>query len=154
MTRFQYDSSVVVAFLDRWQPETHSFHLAVGKMTVSPTVSPQDVVMLFGLVCMSRDGGHQHHQHMVTGLSCLVRECSSERSRASAVRAVRFVRRRAWTHVDLVATVQHTCFYLIFFHILYVFKTNVTIELCVQEDYMADDAEPGTINKFLEAYLL
>jgi hypothetical protein len=34
------------------------------------------------------------------------------------------------------------------FHLLYVFKTNVTIELFVQADYFVDDVEPGTVDRF------
>jgi hypothetical protein len=30
----------------------------------------------------------------------------------------------------------------------------VKIDLFVQDNYMADDAEPGTIDRFLEVYLL
>jgi hypothetical protein len=40
------------------------------------------------------------------------------------------------------------------FHLFYVFKTNVTIDLSMQANYMADDAEPWTVDRFLEAYLL
>jgi hypothetical protein len=40
------------------------------------------------------------------------------------------------------------------FHLLYVFKTNVTIHLSVHVYYLVDDAEPGTVGMFLEAYLL
>jgi hypothetical protein len=46
MTHFQYDSSLIAAFLDWWRPETHSFHLPIGEMTVSL----EDVSMLFGLL--------------------------------------------------------------------------------------------------------
>jgi hypothetical protein len=46
MTRFQYDSSLIAVFLDRWQPETQSFHLLVVKMTTSL----KDVAILFGLL--------------------------------------------------------------------------------------------------------
>jgi hypothetical protein len=39
-------------------------------------------------------------------------------------------------------------------HLLYVFKTNVTIHLSVQVDYKADNAELGTVGRFLDVYLL
>ena len=48
---FQFDMSLLVALLDRWRPETHTFHLTVGEMT--PTL--QDVMMLLGLPCAGRD---------------------------------------------------------------------------------------------------
>ena len=44
---FQFDMSLLAALLDRWCPETHTFHLPVGEMT--PTL--QDVAMLLGLPC-------------------------------------------------------------------------------------------------------
>jgi hypothetical protein len=40
------------------------------------------------------------------------------------------------------------------FHLLYVFNTKVSIDLSVQADYLADDVEPGTVDMFLEVYLL
>ena len=44
-TRFQYDMSLLAALLDRWRPETHTFHLTVGEM--APTL--QDMALLLGL---------------------------------------------------------------------------------------------------------
>jgi hypothetical protein len=102
MMCFLYDSSLITAFLDRWRLETHSFRLPVGEMTVSL----EDVAMLFslplGVVAMVA----------IDVPNTSVHERSSERSRASTLLAIRG---RAWTHHDLVAVVQHTCFYLIFF---------------------------------------
>ena len=51
--RFQFDMSLLTALLDRWHPETHTFHLPVGEMT--PTL--QDVAMLLGLPCAGRAVG-------------------------------------------------------------------------------------------------
>ena len=53
--RFQFDMSLLAAPLDRWCPETHTFHLTVGEMT--PTL--QDVMMLLGLPCAERAVGAQ-----------------------------------------------------------------------------------------------
>jgi hypothetical protein len=39
------DGPLMTAFVDRWRPETHSFHMACGEMTVTL----QDVAYLFGL---------------------------------------------------------------------------------------------------------
>jgi hypothetical protein len=75
-------------------------------------ISLQDVVMLFGLPLGRPDGGYCRPQLLVTGLPRSVRERSSERSRASALPAVLG---HAWSHLKLVAAVQRTCFYLIFF---------------------------------------
>ncbi|CAN6362460.1 unnamed protein product [Urochloa humidicola] len=39
------DNAALTALIDRWRPETHTFHLPAGEMTVTL----QDVSMLFGL---------------------------------------------------------------------------------------------------------
>ena len=44
-TRFQLDRSLLSALVDRWRPETHTFHLPCGEM--APTL--QDVTYLLGL---------------------------------------------------------------------------------------------------------
>ena len=43
--RFPFDRSLLTALVDRWRPETHTFHLPFGEMTVTL----QDVAMLTGL---------------------------------------------------------------------------------------------------------
>ena len=45
--KFSFDMSLLSALLDRWRPETHTFHLPVGEM--APTL--QDVSLLLGLPC-------------------------------------------------------------------------------------------------------
>ena len=45
--RFYFDRSLIAALVDRWRPETHTFHLPCGEMT--PTL--QDVSYLLGLSC-------------------------------------------------------------------------------------------------------
>ena len=44
-TRFQLDRSLLSALVDRWKPETHTFHLPCGEM--APTL--QDIAYLLGL---------------------------------------------------------------------------------------------------------
>ena len=44
---FSYDRSLLAALVDRWRPETHTFHFPVGEM--APTL--EDVSFLFGLPC-------------------------------------------------------------------------------------------------------
>ena len=39
------DAPLLRAFVDRWRPETHSFHLPCGKVTITM----QDVAMILGL---------------------------------------------------------------------------------------------------------
>lgn len=41
----QMDNAALTALVDRWRPETHTFHLPCGEMSVTL----QDVAMLFGL---------------------------------------------------------------------------------------------------------
>ena len=43
--RFPFDRSLLTALVDRWRPETHTFHLPFGEM--APTL--QDVSLLLGL---------------------------------------------------------------------------------------------------------
>jgi hypothetical protein len=42
---FSYDAPLIAAFMDRWRPETHTYHFPVGEMTLSL----EDVAMLGGL---------------------------------------------------------------------------------------------------------
>jgi hypothetical protein len=35
LTRFNFDAPLIAAFMDWWRPETHTFHLPVGEMTLS-----------------------------------------------------------------------------------------------------------------------
>ena len=48
--RFPYDQSLLSALVDRWRPETHTFHLPFAEMTVTL----QDVAMLTGLPLQGR----------------------------------------------------------------------------------------------------
>jgi hypothetical protein len=43
--RFSYDRSLLTCLVDRWRPETHTFHFPLGEM--APTL--QDVSYLLGL---------------------------------------------------------------------------------------------------------
>ena len=52
-TRFQFDMSLLAALVDRWRPETHTFHITVGE--TAPTL--QDVSLLLGLPCAGRAMG-------------------------------------------------------------------------------------------------
>jgi hypothetical protein len=47
MTRFQFVYSILSALLVHWRPETHTFHVTVGEMTVTL----QDTSLLIGLPC-------------------------------------------------------------------------------------------------------
>jgi hypothetical protein len=53
LTRFSYDASLIAAFMDRWRPETHTFHFPIGEMTLSL----EDTTMLGGLPCAGQPMG-------------------------------------------------------------------------------------------------
>jgi len=51
--RFPYDQSLLSALVDRWRPETHTFHMPFAEMAVTL----QDVSMLTGLPLRGRPIG-------------------------------------------------------------------------------------------------
>jgi hypothetical protein len=53
LTRFNFDAPLIAAFMDRWRPETHTFHLPIGEMTLSL----EDAAMLGGLPCAGQAMG-------------------------------------------------------------------------------------------------
>jgi hypothetical protein len=53
LTRFNYDAPLIAVFMDRWRPETHTFHFPVGEMTLSL----EDAAMLGGLPCAGQAMG-------------------------------------------------------------------------------------------------
>jgi hypothetical protein len=53
LTRFNYDAPLIAALMDRWRPETHTFHFPVGEMTLSV----EDAAMLGGLSCAGKAMG-------------------------------------------------------------------------------------------------
>jgi hypothetical protein len=53
LTRFNYDAPLIAAFMDRWRPETHTFHFPVDEMTLSL----EDAAMLGGLPCAGQAMG-------------------------------------------------------------------------------------------------
>jgi hypothetical protein len=63
LTRFNFDAPLIAAFMDRWQPETHTFHLPVGEMTLSL----EDAAMLGGLLCATQAMGPINIPHDMAG---------------------------------------------------------------------------------------
>jgi hypothetical protein len=53
LTRFNYDAPLIAAFMDPWRPETHTFHLPIGEMTLSL----EDAAMLGRLPCATQAMG-------------------------------------------------------------------------------------------------
>jgi hypothetical protein len=53
LTRLNYDAPLIATFMDRWRPETHTFHFPVGEMTISL----EDAAMLGGLSCAGQAMG-------------------------------------------------------------------------------------------------
>jgi hypothetical protein len=51
--RFNYDAPLIVAVMDRWRLETHTFHFPVGEMILSL----EDAAMLGGLSCAGQAMG-------------------------------------------------------------------------------------------------
>jgi hypothetical protein len=100
LTRFNFDAPLIAAFMDRWRPETHTFHFPVGEMTLSL----EDAAMLGGLWCAGETMGPIDIPATWQVL-CSVRERYSERSHAGAVSALR---RNPRAHLDLDPAVQRT----------------------------------------------
>jgi hypothetical protein len=50
---FNYDAPLIAMFMDRWRPETHTFHFPVGEMTLSL----EDAAIFRGLPCVGQAMG-------------------------------------------------------------------------------------------------
>ncbi|KAK1681324.1 hypothetical protein QYE76_042172 [Lolium multiflorum] len=87
------NAAALTAFVDRWRPETHTFHLRAGEMT--PTL--QDVSMIFGLpiqgepLCMNTaSDGRRRQMEDLIGMAPPPPAHTKERAPAGAPFAVWF----------------------------------------------------------------
>jgi hypothetical protein len=93
LTQFSYDTPLIIAFMDRWRPETHTFHFPVGEMTLSL----EDAAMLGGLPCAGEamrpiDITATWHADFLARFAYVLRA----------------LRRHPRAHLDLDLAVQHT----------------------------------------------
>ena len=93
-----------MALLDRWRPETHTFHLPVGELT--PTL--QDMAMLLGLPCAGgavgvEDVGLSWHDDLLARFAGVQR---NEAQRASVAVPALACEPRTRTDKEVAPTVQ------------------------------------------------
>lgn len=147
-SRFGYDYSLLAALLDRWRPETHTFHLSVGEMT--PTL--QDVALLLGLPLRGAAVGPTDtlggwREDLVARFSGVRRTEAAEPYREFA---------QSFTHgppqwwVLQFSVSHHTSSYFIELS-LHVLLTSYN---CMQVKHVPDDATEYEVARYFEAYLL
>ena len=100
-TQFRFDYGLVCALLDRWHPETHTFHFPWGEMMLTL----QDVALLLGLPCAGRAMGRLTSPDVTSGHPSEVRASGPQRPRP---RASAGLRQRPRTYLYLVAAVQNS----------------------------------------------
>lgn len=147
-TRFSYDRSLLTALLDRWRPETHTFHLPVGEMT--PTL--QDVSMILGLPLAGRAVGAMDVPS--TWREDLLQRFADVQRIPGAPAYQTFDRSKnkgppkSWV---VQFSVSDELNYVSFKSTVYI-RTHVCSFL--QADYMRPDVDDETVSRHLEAYLL
>jgi hypothetical protein len=147
LTRFNYDAPLIAVFMDRWRPETHTFHFLVGEMTLSL----EDAAMLGGLSCAGEAMGRSipargtltsllGSRTFLRTITCRRRTCPSP------------------TPTDPPGLGSSGSAYVI---VTLIFNVCMPLKrmwrwtfVCVQADYMADDTDDQTSDGFLEVYLL
>ncbi|RVW91315.1 Serine/threonine-protein phosphatase 7 long form-like [Vitis vinifera] len=127
------DWPLITALVERWRPETHTFHMPVGEMTITL----QDVAILFGL---------RVHGHLVTGSTdidwhALCEELLGVRPTETDIRGASLTVRFITTHfshlppgvVDEVTLQRHARAYLLLLvsGSLFTDKKGVYIQLAI-----------------------
>jgi hypothetical protein len=124
LTCFNYDAPLIAAFMDRWRPETHTFHFPVGEMTLSL----EDAAMLGGLSCAGQEMGSIDIP-ATWQADFLARFVNVPRNDRAPVPYVPFVDTHGptWTWIQQFNVRDSNSY----FQCLYAFQKNVTTDLCV-----------------------
>lgn len=144
--RFPIDRSLLAALLDRWRPETHTYHLPCGEMTITL----QDVSMLMGLPIAGAavggteppDGWRQILLDRFHGVIIHDEGFSDRETHGPTLK---------WLNQYTVNPCRHFVMHLY----LATHKIIVNMSyLIMQVDMMANDATRYQVARHLEAYLL
>ena len=150
--RFNFDRGLLAALVDRWRPETHTFHLPCGEM--APTL--EDVSYLFGLpsagaaVC-SPDVPPSWRQDLVPRFEAVVR-----RPGAPVYHGLPGDQHHGPTKKWLLQfqVYNYDLVVVFFVFLIFVVLTRLWLTCMLQADYIHPDADEAAVARHLEAYLL
>ncbi|XP_019238646.1 PREDICTED: serine/threonine-protein phosphatase 7 long form homolog [Nicotiana attenuata] len=107
--RMQLDWSLIMSLVERWRPETHTFHLPTGEATITL----QDVQVLYGLRIEGRAFTLPHHWRGMTRaqLADMMGQLTGSRpqgDRGGSRVALSFIRdQMAVLHPDITHEIEH-----------------------------------------------